>query len=191
MALTHFAVTGNFLSVAGQELWDAQGSPVPHPVSGTVTFTPLFNVGEATKTASAVLVLQPVLAVIKDGVLSRNGAAGCKLVANTSDLNLEELFYRVTFFGLRAVNGEEILLNAFDFLAPSAAVTVDMAVLNPVAGAPALGRPSSSVTGTVVSAAVPATATSAGTVGQVAYNSTHIYICTATNTWRRAALGTW
>jgi hypothetical protein len=40
-------------------------------------------------------------------------------------------------------------------------------------------------------AAVPATATSTGIVGQVAYNATHFYVCTATNTWVRAALATW
>lgn len=38
---------------------------------------------------------------------------------------------------------------------------------------------------------VPANPTSTGTAGQVAYDATHFYICTATNTWRRAALTTW
>jgi len=38
---------------------------------------------------------------------------------------------------------------------------------------------------------IPATTSSTGTVGQVAYDSTYIYVCTATNTWRRAALGSW
>lgn len=37
----------------------------------------------------------------------------------------------------------------------------------------------------------PATAASAGTAGQVAYDSGYIYICVATNTWKRAALSTW
>lgn len=38
---------------------------------------------------------------------------------------------------------------------------------------------------------VPATAESTGTAGDVAYNSTHFYICTATNTWRRVAIASW
>jgi hypothetical protein len=38
---------------------------------------------------------------------------------------------------------------------------------------------------------VPATATSTGTRGQLAYNTTHIYLCVATNTWVRAALNNW
>jgi hypothetical protein len=43
----------------------------------------------------------------------------------------------------------------------------------------------------VTSVAVPATATSTGTAGQIAYDSTYVYVCTAANTWRRAALSTW
>jgi len=39
--------------------------------------------------------------------------------------------------------------------------------------------------------AVPASATAAGTAGSVAYDSGYLYICTATNTWKRTALTTW
>jgi hypothetical protein len=38
---------------------------------------------------------------------------------------------------------------------------------------------------------VPVTVTSTGTAGQLAYNSSHVYVCVATNTWRRASLSTW
>lgn len=41
------------------------------------------------------------------------------------------------------------------------------------------------------STSVPATATSTGRAGQVAYDASYIYICTATNTWRRALLSSW
>jgi len=37
----------------------------------------------------------------------------------------------------------------------------------------------------------PATATSAGVSGQIAYDSTHIYVCIATNSWIRASASTW
>lgn len=37
---------------------------------------------------------------------------------------------------------------------------------------------------------VPATATSTGVAGQVAYDATHIYVCVATNVWVRATLAT-
>jgi len=39
--------------------------------------------------------------------------------------------------------------------------------------------------------AVPAAATSTGTVGQMAYTATHLYVCVATDTWVRADLITW
>ena len=38
---------------------------------------------------------------------------------------------------------------------------------------------------------VPASASATGTAGQIAYDSSYIYICVATNTWMRAALATW
>ena len=38
---------------------------------------------------------------------------------------------------------------------------------------------------------VPANATANGIAGQLAFNSTHMYICVATNTWKRAAIATW
>jgi hypothetical protein len=38
---------------------------------------------------------------------------------------------------------------------------------------------------------IPATPTSAGTKGTIKWNASHIYVCTATNTWRRVAVGTW
>jgi|YNPMSStandDraft_2_1061718.scaffolds.fasta_scaffold32945_3 hypothetical protein len=35
---------------------------------------------------------------------------------------------------------------------------------------------------------VPAANTSNGTIGDIAFNNSHIYICVANNTWARAAL---
>ncbi|HZK76900.1 MAG TPA: hypothetical protein VFD13_08340, partial [Candidatus Kapabacteria bacterium] len=37
----------------------------------------------------------------------------------------------------------------------------------------------------------PATSTSTGTPGEIAQDGTYLYICTATNTWKRVALSTW
>jgi hypothetical protein len=39
--------------------------------------------------------------------------------------------------------------------------------------------------------AVPSTATSTGTAGQLAYASGFLYVCVATNTWKRVALSSW
>lgn len=38
---------------------------------------------------------------------------------------------------------------------------------------------------------VPANSTANGTVGQVAYDSDYVYVCVATNTWKRLSLGTY
>lgn len=37
---------------------------------------------------------------------------------------------------------------------------------------------------------VPATATSAGVAGQVAYDATHFYVCVSSNVWVRTTLAT-
>jgi hypothetical protein len=37
----------------------------------------------------------------------------------------------------------------------------------------------------------PATASSTGTAGDIRYDASFVYICTATNTWKRAAITTW
>jgi len=49
------------------------------------------------------------------------------------------------------------------------------------------------VGGTVIHtlSATPASATAAGTVGTMSWDANYIYICTATNTWKRVAIATW
>jgi len=37
----------------------------------------------------------------------------------------------------------------------------------------------------------PASAAAAGTTGTIAWDTNYIYVCVATNTWKRAALSTW
>ena len=38
---------------------------------------------------------------------------------------------------------------------------------------------------------IPATSTSTGTKGVIKWDANYIYVCVATNTWRRVAIGTW
>ena len=40
-------------------------------------------------------------------------------------------------------------------------------------------------------ATVPSSATDKGTPGDIAFDSSYIYVCTATNTWRRASISSW
>jgi hypothetical protein len=37
----------------------------------------------------------------------------------------------------------------------------------------------------------PATSSSAGVAGQIAWDSGYVYVCVATNSWKRSALTTW
>ena len=39
--------------------------------------------------------------------------------------------------------------------------------------------------------AAPASATATGTLGEIRIDANYIYVCTATNTWKRTALSTW
>jgi hypothetical protein len=39
--------------------------------------------------------------------------------------------------------------------------------------------------------AAPASATSAGTAGDIRYDTDFVYVCTATNTWKRVAISSW
>lgn len=43
----------------------------------------------------------------------------------------------------------------------------------------------------VGTAKTPASATATGTTGEICWDASYIYVCTATNTWKRTALSTW
>lgn len=74
------------------------------------------------------------------------------------------------------------------------ATTVGKAVLTAAsqsAARTAIGAGTGNGTGNVTMASAPASATAAGSVNQIAFDATHIYVCIATNTWVRATLATW
>jgi len=43
----------------------------------------------------------------------------------------------------------------------------------------------------IIPTLTPASATAAGIAGEVAWDANYIYVCIATNTWKRVAIGTW
>jgi hypothetical protein len=43
----------------------------------------------------------------------------------------------------------------------------------------------------IATAKTPASASDTGTAGEICWDSSYIYVCTATDTWKRAALSTW
>jgi hypothetical protein len=42
-----------------------------------------------------------------------------------------------------------------------------------------------------VQSGTPASAAATGTAGQIRWDADYIYVCTATNTWKRVAISTW
>jgi hypothetical protein len=43
----------------------------------------------------------------------------------------------------------------------------------------------------VATAKTPASATAAGTAGEICWDADYIYVCVATNSWKRTAIATW
>lgn len=44
---------------------------------------------------------------------------------------------------------------------------------------------------TVISNKTPASATASGVKGEIAWDSSYIYVCVATDTWKRVGISTW
>lgn len=64
-------------------------------------------------------------------------------------------------------------------------------------GASAATRPRNIYAGTSITGplratgAAPANASATGTAGDIRYDANYVYVCVATNTWKRAAIATW
>lgn len=132
LELVPFTVVANFATVA-ENLFNWPQSE--RPMSGTVIFTPVLTDVIRTQVNSGAsyggFVIQQVQALISEGVLTRYGRPGVKLVANSTVLDLPELFYRVTYSGLKAADGTTIRLEPFRFLALTADSTLDLLTVAP------------------------------------------------------------
>ena len=66
-------------------------------------------------------------------------------------------------------------------------------VLRDPSGSPSLRTVNVSIfaANLALSNSVPANSTANGVAGTIRYDSSYVYICTANNTWKRAALSTW
>lgn len=54
-----------------------------------------------------------------------------------------------------------------------------------------VGNNSSASINPIASANVPTAATDPGKTGEIAFDASYIYVCIATDTWKRAAISTW
>jgi hypothetical protein len=81
--------------------------------------------------------------------------------------------------------------------AASQGATKDLSLSRASAGVLQVGDGGANANG-IVSAAgyrmaltTPASATATGTTGTIVWDADYVYVCTATNTWKRAAIATW
>jgi len=77
--------------------------------------------------------------------------------------------------------------------ASNVAVTDRILVLRDPAGSPSVRTVTVSTLASnlVFTNTVPATASSNGVAGTIARDSNYLYVCVATNTWKRTALSSW
>lgn len=90
-------------------------------------------------------------------------------------------------------NGGQVLIGA---TSPTTGATVEITGSLSTTGNATLGDAAgdlATVTGKLILAttATPASAAATGTTGTVAWDASFIYICVATNTWKRVAIATW
>lgn len=128
-----------------------------------------------------------MLNVLRPGVVSSGAALGLPFVemfdAPNGDFVGAGIAYGDTQFYFMTPNGGAAIFGVSEYN-----VILDF-VTNPTAGR-SYQFPDSSGT-VVLLVSPPSTASSTGTAGQIAYDSGYIYVCVATNTWKRAALSTW
>ena len=83
---------------------------------------------------------------------------------------------------ITAATGDDLLIVVDD---PSGnATTKSITVSNMLSN-------SANVKATSIKTTTIATSNTTGVAGQILYDSSYIYVCVATNTWKRASLGTW
>ena len=129
MALTYFPVVAVIKAIRTDSV-DAGGDPDTQFVSSTVTFTP--SVSQIHSVADEVIYrLQPLRGRtdVADGVLRTVDGNTLKLVANTSVLGLDELFYDVTFSNIVYDRQPDPLIDGFRFLAPEDTTEIDLATV--------------------------------------------------------------
>lgn len=79
---------------------------------------------------------------------------------------------------------------AFTTLAATSIDSTPIGGTTPAAGAfTSLSTTGDSIT--IATSKTPASATDTGTAGQVCWDASYIYVCTATDTWVRASIATW
>lgn len=158
-----------------RDCWRTNGAAITN--SGTITylndnrFTKLSNVS-ATANADG----HDTLYIVGSGGISVN-VADIGGYGPTAIITFDSLAF-VTFAGLTATNF--IFTNMILERTAGSGVTIDGLLIK-----------DGKIPGAAAQVAAPASAGATGVAGSMAYDSDYIYVCVATNTWKRAALSTW
>ena len=91
-------------------------------------------------------------------------------------------------FGLRNTTDSDFHL--YNYGTSSDALTIARASSNATFAGTVIANASSNAF-RITTAQTPASAAATGTAGTIAWDTSYIYVCTATNTWKRVAISTW
>lgn len=135
MALAFFTVTGSLRAVTVDYV-DAGVAPDVVNVTCTVDFIPRIPRGQVVWASGLVPPQGILLPTIRarfdgDGTLHTIvGGTGVQLLANTADIDMDQLIYDVVFSNLNFAKApDDALISSFAFEAPKSAVTVDLSQL--------------------------------------------------------------
>jgi hypothetical protein len=151
-------------------------------VTGGVGVSGAMNVGSTVSTAGTVLATLNVAAPLRFQAINGNAGGRSESAYQTDAV-------RFVSGAAGSTNAITALRNKWfvmDDLSSTPLLTITEAGAATFAGAV-------TIAGTVIHtlSATPASASAAGTVGTMSWDANYIYICTATNTWKRVAIATW
>ncbi len=165
VASGNVSVTGNLTS-AGNLIASANVSVTGNLSANNITSTRSLTVGNTTQ----------------GNITTYNLFAGNTVtISNTGYLLMNTLSDNSKFIGFQApstISGSYILWQL-----PDTDGSANSFLSTNGSGSMSFRQPASS--------SAPLTASSAGTTGQIAFDSTHIYVCIATNSWIRADAAAW
>ena len=110
-----------------------------------------------------------------------------------TNVNFYEFLSQSGDFTMRTRGGTQDIENLIYYEDSAESLTFGKTTAQAASGSIVLQSATVSVTNDLILAGptVPGSASATGTAGTVSWDADYIYICTATDTWKRVAIGTW